>query len=70
MEGTENRIRLIPWEESFEVCFPDGPRKFFCFDENAGRRSINGRVSQAEALEQAKNFAREEQDKLAAGERS
>lgn len=64
------RVRLIPWQESYEVRFPDGTRKFFYFDENAGRRSINGRVSQAEALEQAKKFAREEQDKLDAGESS
>lgn len=64
------RVRLMPWQESYEVRLPDGTRKFFYFDENAGRRSINGRLSQPEAPEQAKKFAREEQDKLDARERS
>jgi hypothetical protein len=61
---TAERIRLIPWEESYEVRFPDGTRKFFYFDEDASRRAVSGRVPQAVALEQAKAFARTEQDKI------
>jgi hypothetical protein len=34
------------------------------FDDNAGRRSITRRVAPEVALQQAKEFARTEQDKL------
>jgi len=58
------RVRLIRHEESYEVLFPDGTRTFFYFDDNAGRRSITRRVAPEVALQQAKDFARTEQDKL------
>jgi hypothetical protein len=63
-----NRIRLIPHEESYEVCHPSGEPTFFYFDDNPGRRSINGRMSRPDALEKAKDFARAEQDKLDAAD--
>jgi hypothetical protein len=46
---------------SFEVLFSDGRRsEYFYWDDNAGRASITGKVSQAQALEQAKALARAE----------
>jgi hypothetical protein len=57
-------VRLVPWEESYEVRHPDGTRTFFYFDDNPGRRSITERVSKQEALQQAQTFARTEQDKI------
>jgi hypothetical protein len=37
-------------EESFEVVRADGSCTFFYFDENAGRRAINGRMSKEAAF--------------------
>ena len=39
--------------ESFEVAFPDGRIEFVYFDENPGRRAINGRLSKAAAFTRA-----------------
>jgi hypothetical protein len=41
-------------EESFEVVRPDGSTQFFYFDENAGRRAINGRLSKEAAFAAAR----------------
>ena len=49
-------VRLIPHEESFEVRVST----FFYFDDNEGRRSINGRPTKDQALDQAKRVAGEE----------
>ncbi|MEY9428155.1 hypothetical protein ABH975_003470 [Bradyrhizobium ottawaense] len=43
-------------EESFEAVRPDGSTAFFYFDENPGRRAINGRLSKERAFEQAQAF--------------
>jgi hypothetical protein len=65
-----SRVRLIPHEESFEVRFPNGERKYFYFDDNAGRRAISGRVSKKQALQDARAVARGAQDKLDAANKS
>ena len=63
-------IRLIKHEVvpkcgSFEVCFSDGrPSKYFYWEDIPGRRLRPDQVSSDVALEQAKAFARAEQDKL------
>ena len=49
-------VRLIPHEESFEVRVST----FVYFDNDPGRRSINGRPSRHDAEEQAKEIARAE----------
>jgi hypothetical protein len=51
---------------SCEVRFPDGrPSRYLYFENLAGRRLQPGRVvEQAVAEQEAKRFAREEQDKL------
>jgi len=47
------------------VRFPDGrPSKYFYFENLPGRRLRPDRVEQATAAQEAKRFAREEQDKL------
>jgi hypothetical protein len=60
-------VRIIPYSPedipdtgSFKVVWPGGKRYFF-WDENAGRRSISKTVkmTRAQALEQAKALARE-----------
>lgn len=50
----------IPDTGSFEVIWPGGKRYFY-WDENAGRRSISRStiLTKADALEQAKKLARE-----------
>jgi hypothetical protein len=54
-------IRIIPHEESIEVRFPDGrDSKYFYFDDNPGRRSINGRPTREAAVEAARALARAE----------
>jgi hypothetical protein len=47
--------QIIQHEESFEVQWPGG-RKFFYFDDNAGRRAISGRVTSAAAYAAALAF--------------
>ncbi|KYK44526.1 hypothetical protein A1D31_14095 [Bradyrhizobium liaoningense] len=49
-------VRLIQHEESFEVRVST----FVYFDDNPGRRSINGRPSRQDAEHQAKEIARAE----------
>lgn len=49
---------IIQHEESFEVRWPGG-RKFFYFDDNAGRRAISGRMTCAQALVAAQAFLKE-----------
>jgi hypothetical protein len=64
------KIRIIKHEVvlgcgSYEVRFPDGrPSKYFYFENLPDRRLRSDRVEQAVAEEEAKRFAREEQDKL------
>jgi hypothetical protein len=55
----------VPGCGSYEVRFPDRrPSKYFYFENLAGRRLRPDRVEQAVAEQEAKRFAREEQDKL------
>ena len=64
------KIRVIKHEVitgwgSYEVRFPDGrPSKYFYFENLPGRRLRPDRVEQAVAEQDAKKFARAEQDKL------
>ena len=64
------KIRVIKHEVitgwgSYEVRFPDRrPSKYFYFENLPGRRLRPDRVEQAVAEQNAKRFAREEQDKL------
>jgi hypothetical protein len=61
-------VRLIRHEESFEVRYADGKSSvYFYFDENPGRRSITGRLSESDALEQAKKLAVAERDRAKRG---
>jgi hypothetical protein len=57
---------VVPDSGSYEVRFPDGrPSKYFYFENLPGRRLQPGRVvEQAVAEQEAKRFARKEQDKL------
>ena len=50
----QTTVRLIPHEESFEVRIS----RYFYFDDNAGRRSINGRPDRKAAQSAAQAFAR------------
>ena len=53
----------VPKSGSFEVRFPDGkPSKFFYWDDVAGRRRPE-QMTREKPLEQAKAFARAEQDR-------
>jgi len=62
-QGHETRNR--PDCGNYEVRFPDGrPSKYFYFENLPGRRLGPDRVEQAVAEQNAKRFAREEQDKL------
>lgn len=58
----------IPDTGSFEVVWPSGNRYFY-WDENAGRRAISksATLTRAQALEQAKDLARSEREKLRSG---
>jgi hypothetical protein len=52
-------IRIIRHAESYEVRFADSrPSVYFYDDDHAGRRAITGRMSGAEAEEQARILAR------------
>ena len=56
---------VVPGCGSYEVRFPDRrPSKDFYFENLPGRRLGPNRVEQAVAEQNAKRFAREEQDKL------
>jgi hypothetical protein len=67
--GMTDHVRIIKHEAvpncgSYEVRFPNGREsKFFYWDDIPGRRLQPDRVTGAEALEQAKAFARAERDK-------
>ncbi|WP_316237649.1 hypothetical protein [Bradyrhizobium sp. SZCCHNR1015] len=50
----QTTVRLIPHEESFDVRIS----RYFYFDDNAGRRSINGRPDRKAAQSAAQAFAR------------
>lgn len=52
------RVRLIKHEESFEVRVS----RYFYFDDNAGRRAINGRPDPDTARAAAQTFARAQRD--------
>jgi hypothetical protein len=53
----------IPQTGSYEVRFPDGrPSVYYYFDDNAGRPSITGNMTGAEALRAAKVLAQVTQD--------
>jgi hypothetical protein len=54
-------IRLIKHNESYEVRVS----RYFYFDDDKGRRSINKRMSPTEAEQAAKEFARAERERLA-----
>lgn len=55
----------IPDSGSYGVHFADGrPSVYYYFDDNAGRRSIRRVDDSATALEKAKEFAREEREKM------
>jgi hypothetical protein len=55
----------VPSCGSYEVRFSDGrPSQHFYFEDNPGRRLRPEQLTSEEALEQAKAFARAEQDKL------
>ena len=64
-----NRIHIIKHEAvpncgSYEVQFPDGrPSRYFYFEDLPGRHLRPEHLTSAEALEQARAFARAEQDK-------
>ena len=59
-------VKHFPHEESYEVRYSDGrPSVYFYTMTNLGRRSINRRPSPEVALEQAKEFARNERDRWA-----
>jgi hypothetical protein len=62
---------VVPDCGSYEVRFPDGrPSKYFYFENVPGRRLQPGRVvEQTVAEQEAKRFARKEQDKLDSQER-
>jgi hypothetical protein len=50
----------IPQTGSYEVRFSDGrPSVYHYFDDDPGRRSITGKMTSAQALEQAKAAAKE-----------
>ena len=55
----------VPYCGSYKVRFPDGrPSKYFYFENLPDHRLRPDRVEQAVAEQNAKRFAREEQDKL------
>jgi hypothetical protein len=70
MTGMADRIRILKHETvpncgSYEVCFPDSrPSRYFYFEDLPGRRLRAEQPTREEALEQARTFARVEQDKL------
>lgn len=47
--------QIVQHEESFEVQWPGG-RKFFYFDDNAGRRAVSGRKTSQAAYAAAHTF--------------
>jgi hypothetical protein len=50
----------IPQTGSYEVRFTDGrPSVYHYFDDDPGRRSITGKMTSAQALEQAKAAAKD-----------
>ena len=53
-------IRIIKHAESYEVRVS----RFFYFDDNPGRRSINNRMSPEQAEDEAKKRARTERKRL------
>ena len=58
----------VPNCGSYEVQFPDGrPSRYFYFEDLPGRRLRAEQLTREQALEQARMFARVEQDKLDAG---
>lgn len=46
---------IVQHEESFEVRWPGG-RKFFYFDDNAGRRAVSGRMTSEAAYVAAQAY--------------
>jgi hypothetical protein len=46
---------IVQHSESFEVKWPGG-RKFFYYDDNAGRRAISGRMTSEQALAAALDY--------------
>ena len=53
-------VRVIKHAESYEV----RTSRFFYFDDNPGRRSINNRMSPEQAEDEAKKRARTERKRL------
>jgi hypothetical protein len=63
-----NRIRIIKHEAvpkcgSYEVKFPDGPSKFFYWEDIPGCRLKPDQADSKQALEEAKAFARAERNR-------
>jgi hypothetical protein len=54
--GQEIERSIVHHEESFEVILADGRIEFVYFDENAGRRAINGRLSKEKAFVRAQQL--------------
>jgi hypothetical protein len=54
------RHEAIPQTGSYEVPFADGrPGVYHYFDDDPGRRSITGKMTSEQALEQAKAITKE-----------
>ena len=53
---TMPRAGITQHEESFEVTRKDGTVEFVYFDDNAGRRAINGRLTKDAAFAKAKEL--------------
>jgi len=58
--GMSTVVRIIKHAESYEVRVS----RFFYFDDNPGRRSINNRMSPEQAEDEAKKRARTERKRL------
>jgi hypothetical protein len=51
-------MTITELDHLFEVTSDDGSiRKIFQFDENPGRRAVNGRPNRKRALQEARTFA-------------
>ena len=57
---------VVPGCGSYEVRFPDGrPSRYFYFEDVPGRRLRRGLVDRTVAEQEARRFARAEQDQVA-----
>ena len=58
--------QIIQHEESFEVRWPGG-RKFFYYEDHAGRRAISGRMTKEAAFSAAQTFLGERHEGRGSG---